>query len=545
MDRVVLLIDGNEQRRHLMAGMMSRAGVPIVEGADTFHAMAVLGRADFAAAIVAEERRHLAMRGFMMLARKRHPDIRLVVLMGQENAQAELQKAVGVPVQCIHPDAPFESVMSYIISSLDRPRTPFDIPSTTMVTQAVHDAVLNDRGEPTVPDRRAPPPPEPEPAQLDPTPVHTPLPPEPAPVATMEGVLDQESGSALMMGIYSQELTGRLVLDEGPAAGTLFFLRGEPVWAEDPRGDAGLFERLMAKGRIPPGVDRPEAPEGLMLSTMSQLGQLGGEVIHNAMRELVRDYVLSLCQVQRTAYRFFEDRAFLDVTPLLKVNAVGLMLEARRRSLLPEQLLAQSQEMANHHVVAAPGLATMAARLTPFTRGKDVTPLLEVGTTVEDFCRQSGLDAIMGTLVLLTLRDAKLVMLGSQNRSGLNSSVRLRAIQGPAPSTDPVVPEADIEMRARGTNTAARDAILSMYARLKPLNQPTAVLGLAPYASVTEIENAYRKRLGEVDAHLVPDGPEHALLAARLDELRVKLAAARQMLLVQSGEGGRDPSNPF
>jgi hypothetical protein len=98
-------------------------------------------------------------------------------------------------------------------------------------------------------------------------------------------------------------------------------------------------------------------------------------------------------------------------------------------------------------VVAAPGLRNMAARLTPFTRGKDVTPLLEVGTTVEDFWRQSGLDNIMGTLVLLTLSDARLVMLGAQNQSGLNSSVTLNPITHQPGDDTVVVPEADIEMR--------------------------------------------------------------------------------------------------
>ena len=47
----------------------------------------------------------------------------------------------------------------------------------------------------------------------------------------VEGNLDESTGAALLTGLFAQEATGQLYVNKGPAEGTLFFVRGEPVWS--------------------------------------------------------------------------------------------------------------------------------------------------------------------------------------------------------------------------------------------------------------------------------------------------------------------------
>jgi hypothetical protein len=76
-------------------------------------------------------------------------------------------------------------------------------------------------------------------------------------------------------------------------------------------------------------------PQGQLLGSLVQKGLLTGQQMHEFMRELVRDFVLALANAATGAYRFDEDKKFLEVAPLLKVNPFGLILESRRRSMQP------------------------------------------------------------------------------------------------------------------------------------------------------------------------------------------------------------------
>lgn len=72
-----------------------------------------------------------------------------------------------------------------------------------------------------------------------------------------------------------------------------------------------------------------------------------------------------------------------------------------------------------------------------------------------------------------------------------------------------------------------------LYLRLAPLSRPAQVLGVPLDASRQQIEQAYERRLVELDPRRVPEGSGRALLLSRVDELRAKVTRAFEALRLQ------------
>ena len=188
---------------------------------------------------------------------------------------------------------------------------------------------------------------------------------DPAAPALLEGELGDGVGATVLMSIWAQELTGCLRVDRGPAGGDLYFLTGEPVAAE---------------------------------------ALLGGEAN-------VRERVMATVDGQEGAYAFYPDSTFVGHRPLTRVNPFGLMLEARRRRMPPASILDAHARIDHKYVHPGVGLDRAAQRILPFTRGVDVSTIMNGTNTAREVFAAAGLDVLMGTLVLLTLEDARLVSL--------------------------------------------------------------------------------------------------------------------------------------
>lgn len=353
--------------------------------------------------------------------------------------------------------------------------------------------------------------------------------------------LDGGAGAAFMMSLFSQELTGRLVVDDGDARGTLYLYRGEPVWADDPQGDAGLYRRLVQKGLLKP--DQPIAPvaEGALLGSLMQSGLLTSTQMHDFMRDLVRDGVIAIAQQQAGSYHFTEDRAFLDTAPLFRVNPFGLVLDARRRSLSPPALMALQSEIENRYPIPGPGIAAADEKLTPFLRGAKVSVVFDGQRTVRDTLASVGLDPFMGTLVVVTLRDARLVALEDAPRQAAMDLAE-RAFTDEF-SLEIAIADDEDTAPVSEAEAQAREDIYSLYMRLKPLSQPRQILGVGVDADEAAIDAAYRQRVAELDPRRIPEGSAQHILGKRVEELRRKVTGAWQTLKLQFGSGGGD--NPF
>ncbi len=557
----VLWVDRDESRRVYARNVAVSQNLAVLEAQDAFAAMGALGRADFDALVVVEEPRLLSMRGLLMLAHKRHAGIRIFVLVEPGRDRTALRRVLGVPVECVPSDMPLETLFNVLASQVNATPMPFSVPRTS----AVDLAVLQAQGEvlgPAAPVAITPSEVEPPAAaapsdtfSLDspaPTSPPTALPsaPPPAPPhapVQLEGDLAVASGSALLLGLYAQELTGRLGVDSGAAEGTLYLLAGEPVYAVDPSGDAGLWDRCVKARAIKPGTGRPHVPEGQLSSVVASM--LDGETLHGIFRAMVRDRVIHLAGQHEGSYTFEEDSSFVDVLPLYKLNPVGLVVEAMRRRRPPDKLLVRARAMANQYLHPLPGLAAAADKLTHFMRGKDAQALVDGTRTVTLFFDDSGLGPMLGALVVEVLLDAGLAVLKPAPRRPNASDIVLRQnlpaqpVLPHAPTTR--LPDADVE-EPTNTDGRARNQVFALYARLKPLRLPRQVLGVPAFATRETIDAAYQRLMDALDAQRVPDGSARALLQNRLEEIRLKVTGSYQALLLEmsSPPDGTD-SNPF
>lgn len=548
MPKSVLIVDEDDTRRRALCHAFGLRGVSYLEAADAFGAMAALGRADFGAVVASEGRRHLSLRGLCQLARKRHQSIALFVVQRSGSDAEAIRQIVGEGVEILGPLHDAEAVAAKTVKALSRPlHVQLDIPTThealdifgTSAARTSPNATFHD-DEPTAKLRAA--------SRSEPAPVEMPV--------TLEGSLDGGQGPALLIGLFGQDLTGRLLVTGGAAGGTLYFYRGEPVWADDPKGDAGLYARLIQRKLLDPKARVDAVPEGHLLASLVQKGALTGEAMHDFMRELVRDRVVALADQQAGTYRFVEDRSFLDVAPLLKVNPFGLVFESRRRKLPPQQLFTLSAEIERKYLLPAPGLALAADKIAPFCRGARITDLVSGMSTVRAFCEAIGLDSIMGTLVVATLQDCRLVTLSDEpwEKTG---QVTLTQSQPTAEPEEITVVDAEVPAEASdGSDEArrSREDILGLYTRLKPVTAPRQILQVGYDVDAKRLDAAYAARMRELDALKVPGGSAEALLYSRIEELRRKVTSAYHALQLQlatpSGpddtlrEKGED-SNPF
>lgn len=654
-----LVVDDDDGRRRQIVQALSIHGLRYLDVADAFGAMAALGRADFGVVVANEGRRTLSLRGLCQLARRRHPDIIILVVHRPGSDPAAIPGILGVPVEVLPPTTSPDDIAGIIRGALadamDTTRLPraqggpttepggstFDVDvvsvdeeptiKTRLAPVAAAAAALTPVDEPTLKLPSAPGPAlgpphlptpltAPLPAPLS-APLPAPLPPVPAPLppvppaprpappsvaelvaplpasepvlmasdlptipnairplahdeatermeaaprapapverpaeALLEGALESTTGPALLMGVFAQELTGRLTVKDGPAAGTLYFYRGEPVWADDPLGDAGLHRRLVQRGRLKPNQQLDRVPQGQLLGSLVQKGILSGQQMHEFMRELVRDVVLALANAGTGAFRFDEDKKFLEVAPLLKVNPFGLILESRRKSMPPAELLRLSNEIADQYVLPQPGLISAADKIAPFVRGARLGRIVDGSRTTRNLLEATTLDAFMGTLVFITLRDAKLVTFDSAPHLPAEGGVTLRDAALSDEPREITLVDAELPPMPEGTpeEAAAREEIFALYMRLKPLTLPRDVLGVPISAGVEEVEQAYQARLRELDPRRIPEGSARQLLAARVEELTRKVTNAYQAVRLQLGASelsGQVPAarkhNPF
>lgn len=553
MTRAVLLVDENDERRQALAEAFADRGVPLLQVRDAFDAMASLGRADFAAVVLGSQRQELTLRGLAQLARRRHPAVRLVVIRPGSSDASGVAARLGVSVDVIAEEEAADVSAGRVLELMSAPVDPFAAqPTTDEVSLSVDRALqaaaegaspadaFDGDAEVTRPDAEL--------AELSPPAVwdaptfvahkrsqggaasaeRSPPPSSHEPL--LEGVFEEHTGPALLMGIFAQDLTGVLEVSGGAARGTLYFHKGEPVAADHPEGNQGLLADLEARALVPAALDIRFVPEGELLATLVAAGNVTGAAMHAFLGGFVRERLFELVGQREGTYRFVEDRRFLDVAPLVRMNPFGIILERRRQHTLPITLQEEHDLMLDRWIAPRPALRLAAEKLRPFTRGRRVDDIIGSGTSVRAFLSALGLEQLMGALVLATLVDALLVdLVAPPARAPAPAPVELAAAPPPR-ATPPPASEPVGE-----TDAALREEILSLYMRLKPVSHPRQLLGVPVWADGQAVVEAYRRRMRELDPRRIPPGNARAPLVAKVEELRAKVMKAMEALQFQSG----------
>jgi CheY-like chemotaxis protein len=558
MTRAVLLVDEHDERCRAVAAALGERGVPVLQVRDAFDAMASLGRADFGALLLGTQRRELTLRGLAQLARRRHPAVRIIMIRPAFIEANTVAATLGVAVDVIDDTTSPLEAAARVITLMSTPQDPFEEPSTAEVSCALHEvpdaaakeafgAGFTEEAEPTTPDmldavwdaptfvahqkshQAAPSAPRPSPLLREPL---------------LEGVFTVQTGPALLMSIFAQDLTGRLEVSGGAAKGTLYFHRGEPTAADHPEGNEGLIKELESRSLVPAALDIRFVPDGELLSTLVAAGNVTGEAMYAFVAGFVRGRLLELVGQQEGTYRFIEDRRFLVVAPLVRMNPFGIILERRREDTRPDALQAEHDRMIVQWISPRPALRLAAEKLRAFTRGKRVDDVIGSGTSVRAFLAAIGLDELMGALVLATLVDALLVeLVPPPTHAPAPAPVDL-APPPPSVSPRPASPQPLEEPSAPESEAARalREEILNLYMRLKPVSHPRQVLGVPVWADRRAAIEAYQRRMRELDPRRIPEGPSRELLLARVEELRAKVMHAMRALQYQ---GGARPDAPL
>lgn len=533
MSKAVLIVEPNDARRAAIRQACAARGLQVLEVAEAMAGLAALGRADFGAVIVAEGKRHLSLRGLVQLARKRHSEIRIFVILGDAGNADSVTRILG-EVSLVPPDWGVEQLASATTEAIEALGGPAPNPWSGD-SAAVED----------VPERVALPPigadPDDDFLTMD---LH------------LEGALEEGSGAGLLMAAFSQELTGKITMkdDAGQTSASLYLFQGEPAWAERADGDATLHRRLVNAGALPVDAEVSSVAQGELLASLVGEDRITAEDAAAVVRAEVRDVVLQLATADGGSYEFDEERGFLSHEPPVRLNPFGLIFESRRAAYTPDMLLALGSEIGGKYLVPGPALAVSAEKIAPFLSGVDVSEQIDGNNTVDTFFNASGLDSLMGTLMILTMRDAQLVSLTDSKRISDDSvvnvsrdSVVTRREDLEVPHTPAPAATAQPPSLTDGDPVTEQESLIDLIKRMTPLTQPAQVLGVPVHAEGHELEEAYQARMSELDVGRVPEGAQYVDVQRALLALQQKVQSAFDTLKLERPAGG-DPtrdSNPF
>jgi hypothetical protein len=487
----ILVIDADDTRRRALVASLKGRGCPALDVADPFAGMAALGRADFHAVLAAGQVRVLSLRGLLHLARRRHPGIALVMVAPHQNRsaidqQVELQAALDVPVTVLDQNDNWERLVTDFLSVLPT-ETLLDEPESNPFAQPGSDAF----GVPVAED-----------------PVEGPNFGESERRIELHGALDDDpagAGSALLMGMFVQQLTGRLTITlqagaEGDDSGVLYIHRGEPVWTEPALGDAVLYRQLVRARVLAAEAPINSVAEGQLLQSLLSQELVSYSAVQEFMRERIRAMVISVAQAKTGTYHFIEDLMLLDSEPGQRINPFGLILESHKRSLGPSQIMATGMELERKYLVPGPGLGRADDRLQAFLNGRRASELVDGTQTVAAFTEQVGLDLFMGTLLVVTLQATRLISVEDQPRRQ----------------------DVDLSEQAFADNE-----IGAVLVRVRHQQAPRGILGLAIDADADAIESARQRRRGALQAALsaaMVDAAECTLLMGKVDQAAATLS---------------------
>lgn len=397
----ILLVDADERRRSGLRQALVPQGFSVYEAIDPGVGMNILSKTEVDALLVAEGERRLALVGLCAQARRQFPQVRIFIRLLAQSAPAELERLLGVPFTALAAGADAHAAAGIVRAALQVAPPSFDefdwepppavaAPAPVQAAAALPDAAL----------ARAP-----APALVS---------PPAAPARELQQGAGE--GELLVLQACFAQRTGVLHAHSAGRASSLaavFFQRGEPVWCEPAAGDAGVYADLVADGLVP--ADAPVVPvaEGELLASLVRSGHLDVEALRGWMRGRVRAAVVAAITARELAWSFDEVPAYVDAAPLLKLNALGLVLDHRRGRVSADRLLAIAHELQHQRLSASTGLEAALAQVAPFVGSQDLAAAIASSPTLESFAASTGLDVMMATLLVSILVDAGVLSLGA------------------------------------------------------------------------------------------------------------------------------------
>lgn len=225
--------------------------------------------------------------------------------------------------------------------------------------------------------------------------------------------------AGLLMHLFFQEKTGRIDIAEPCPFRCIYLFKGDPAWMDYRGGDAELFAKMQDAGLLDAGLERPDVPEEQLLVALigeKLLSQADAEAF---MKSEVRRAVLEILREESLLASWEEVLEYAQLEPPFRYNAFGLVLECRRESMSADRLLAIANEKEHHFVVPQEGFQAAADRVSTFVRGAKISDWVTGEHTLGVLSEKTGLDVMIGTLVLCALEEAGVVRLTETPESGV------------------------------------------------------------------------------------------------------------------------------
>lgn len=511
MTKTVLIVDSIDARRVAINQALRARHRMTIEVPDAFSAMGALGRHDFGAVVVAEGKRHLTLQSMVSLACKRHKNVGIFVILSSPNSEMALREAFGDRVTLVPPDWGVEQLGTAIEEVVEK-----------VEAKSADEAATDTHGD----DQHA----------------------ETNEGLSLVGSLDGGSGPALLMALFAQELTGCLTVEEIDAPiSQLYFFRGEPVWAKPHDGDSGLFQALVRHKVLPTDFEAKPVPEGELLSSLIEMGQISGQDGYAFMRHYMREQVLVLATRTDGRYAFKEDDRFLKYAPLLRVNPFGLIFESRRKRYTPDELIPLGHEMSEKYLWPGPALQIAAPKLSQFSRGKDVSELVDGASTTSNFYTEIGLDMLMGTLMVVTMVESKIAHLRDRPLAEGERVRPLMNLFGSENHLGAKVSSSRSPEEVKRYRVEWETRILETYDRLKTATTPVQVLGVPRFADSADVETSHGNLIALFDEERELSVND-SNICYKIAEMRARVERSFSTLKLQdhaeNAPGDLD-SNPF
>jgi hypothetical protein len=537
MKQNVLLIEKDERSRKTLGKALKKVGLNHFVVRDATEGMSVLGRASFQVVIIGAGQRRLALQGLCGLARREQLEIPLIIVTADANYKDKLVRTIGHPLHFLDEKCSVSDLLKCVkmIVRKERPSSeervaqePVVVPKISLVeTQPVplssveeSASVSSSQGEAKGSQEQ----------KSDTAPVAR----EPLrePSVLWEGELEEGETSAVLTTIAVQQLTGRLEIKAEPFNRSYFFLNGEPVWFSVLNQEEMIWTALQASNLLPEHARGQPAPSGSLLSKLVSDNFLTGEALHKFLVSFFRKEMLALWQFHNVSISFFEEDGFIATLPLIKLNVFGLILQSFRSRHLLSDTMSLGDDIEWKYVIPKSGLIPVSGLLEPFCNGRNIGTLITGRRTVRHLVRKLDMDALGANMLLFGLKDARLIDIVDEIPEIENS---LLLTEATSPSTSGVeMPHSDIEGSRPPVSPeedVARDAIFSLYMRVKTLNEAHEILRISKDATREEIEDAYMACVQDLIDGKIHEITKSELLSSRVHEIRQKLKWAREAMM--------------
>src|SRR5438132_2111252 len=125
-------------------------------------------------------------------------------------------------------------------------------------------------------------------------------------LSSLGGALTPDAAERVLINIFVEGRSGRLAIEAQPKPrGTLFFLRGDPVYAQPTDADARLLQRLHMAGALDDNA-MPD-PTQPLVTLLARKRWASPYSVLRALREEILEFMRDLLDAKMGVYRFFDD----------------------------------------------------------------------------------------------------------------------------------------------------------------------------------------------------------------------------------------------